>query len=63
MINSQPVDPTSSEGYSLVAVTVFSWDTANLTLVKEDVIRNLGPHVEVVSADVFTKLVEQNVKH
>jgi hypothetical protein len=56
-LNGYPRDPSCPEGYTLVAVHVWS---KNLTNVQQ-VVTNLAPNVRVVTPDMFVRLIRNNV--
>jgi hypothetical protein len=58
-INAAPRDPTSADGYTLVAVHAWSKGIANI----REVTDNLGPDVRVVTPGTFTNLIAHNVDH
>lgn len=61
LLNSLKPDVTSSTGYSLVPVDV--WTTVGDVASVKEVVAHLAPHIEVVAADVFAELVRKNVQH
>jgi hypothetical protein len=60
LLNSMKPDLSSSDGYSLVPVNV--WTSVGDVKSVLEVVAQLGPHIEVVAADVFVKLITANVK-
>ncbi len=56
-LNNAPRTPSSPDGYSLVAVHVWSKDLGNV----KTVVNSLAPEVRVVTPDVFVKLIQANL--
>ena len=60
-LNTMAADPTSSAGYSVVPVDV--WTSVGDVAAVLDVVAQLAPHVEVVAIDVLVELIRRHVQH
>lgn len=58
-VNSYPVDIHSVNGYSVICIHAWSMKPASV----DKFIKQLAPHVEILSADDFIKTMQANVPH